>query len=71
MSYEEELRFKLERVNAALERIGRQTVRAKEIVGSDEIERYRNKGIFAVAEVNGAPRSGFFRERSHELIGVD
>ena len=71
MSYEEEVRFKLDRVNAALERIGRQTVKAKEIVGSDVIERYRNKGIFAVAEVNGAPQSGFFRERSHELIGVD
>ena len=71
MSYDEELRFKLDRVNAALERIGRQTVKAKEIVGSDEIKRYRNKGIFAVAEVNGAPQSGFFRERSHELIGVD
>ena len=71
MSYEEELRFKLDRVNAALERIGRQTVKAKEIVGSDVIERYRNKGIFAVAEVDGAPQSGFFRERSHELIGVD
>ena len=71
MSYEEELRFKLDRVNAALERIGRQTVKAKEIVGSDVIERYRNKGIFAVAEVNGAPQSGFFRERTHELIGVD
>ena len=24
-----------------------------------------------MAEVNGAPQSGFFRERSHELIGVD
>ena len=71
MSYDEELRFKLDRVNATLERIGRQTVKAKEIVGSDVIERYRNKGIFAVAEVNGAPQSGFFRERSHELIGVD
>ena len=71
MSYEEEVRFKLDRVNAALERIGRQTVKAKEIVGSDVIERYRNKGIFAVAEVDGAPQSGVFRERSHELIGVD
>ena len=49
MSYEEELRFKLDRVNAALERIGRQTVKAKEIVGSDVIERYRNKGIFVVS----------------------
>ena len=47
------------------------TRRSKGSVGSDVIERYRNKGIFAVAEVNGAPQSGFFRERSHELIGVD
>ena len=71
MSYREELRFKLDRVNAALERIGKQTITAKEILGSEVIERYRNKGIFAVAEIDKHPASGFFRERSHELIPVD
>lgn len=70
MSYNEELRFKLDRVNAALRRIGKQTVMATEILGSETLTRYRNKGIFAVAEVNGQPVSGFFRERTHELIPV-
>ena len=70
MSYEEELRFKLARVNDALAHIGRQTIRAEQILGSDSILHYRNKGIFAVAEVNGSPAAGFFRERSHELIPV-
>ncbi len=70
MSYEEELRFKLGRVNDALAHIGKQTLRAEEILGSDQILRYRNKGIFAVDEVNGFPAAGFYRERSHELIPV-
>ena len=71
MSYDEELRFKRERVNAALRRIGKQTLEVREIIGSDVIERYRNKGIFAVADLNGKPSCGFFRERTHDLIGVD
>ena len=71
MSYEEELRFKLGRVNDALAHIGRQTLQAEEIIGSAEIDRYRNKGIFAVAEVDGSPAAGFYRERSHELIPID
>ena len=71
MSYGEELRFKLSRVNDALSHIGRQTLRCEEILGSAEITRYRNKGIFAVSAVNGLPCSGFYRERSHELTAVD
>lgn len=70
MSYEEELHFKLARVNDALAHIGRQTLRAEEILGSESIVRYRNKGIFAVADVDGYPAAGFFRERSHELIPI-
>ena len=71
MSYREELRFKLERVNDALRHIGRQSVFAREIIGSETVMRYRNKGIFAVAGQNGEAACGFFRERSHELICVD
>lgn len=70
MSYEEELRFKLGRVNDALSHIGRQTVKAETILGSDSMTRYRNKGIFAVADIDGAPAAGFYRERSHELIPI-
>lgn len=71
MSYAEELRFKLDRVNSALEHIGRQSVRIEEIIGADSITRYRNKGIFAVNDVSGIPYAGFYRERSHELIAID
>ena len=71
MSYAQELDFKLGRVNDALKRIGKQSFTVKEIIGSDSIARYRNKGIFAVADVGGVPSSGFFRERSHDLIPVE
>ena len=71
MNYEEELRFKLDRVNAELRHIGRQTVQAQRILGSDNVEHYRNKGIFAVAEQDGSAVYGFYRERSHELIPMD
>ena len=70
MSYAEELRFKLGRVNDALAHIGKQKFHAEEILGSEEITRYRNKGIFAVADVDGSPAAGFYRERSHELIPI-
>lgn len=71
MDYREELRFKLGRVNDALRHIGKQTVEAREIVGSDSIERYRNKAVFAVRAQDGRAVYGFFRERSHALIAME
>ena len=71
ISYEEELRFKLGLVNSALRRIGKQSMQATEIIGSDSVSHYRNKGIFAVGAVDGKTRCGFFRERTHQLIAVD
>ena len=71
MSYEEELRFKLTKVNDALQRIGKQEVRAHEIIGSERIEAYRNKGILAIGSADGKAAAGFYRERSHQIIPVD
>ena len=71
MSYEEELRFKLSRLNDALKHIGHQTVQAEEIIGSDRITHYRNKGIYAVRNINGEAVSGFFAERSHDIVPVN
>ena len=71
ISYEEELRFKLGLVNSALRRIGKQSLQATEIIGSENVSHYRNKGIFAVGAVDGKARYGFFRERSHQLIAVN
>ena len=71
MSYEEELRFKLTKVNDALQHIGRQTVTAHEIIGCENPLHYRNKGIFNVAEIDGKTCFGFFRERTHELVPIE
>jgi len=71
MRYDEELRFKLGRVNDALARIGKQTRSLADILGCDATTRYRNKGIFAIAEKDGLPCCGFYRERTHELIPVE
>lgn len=71
MSYEEELTFKLQKLNSALKHIGGQDSLAREMIGSDRQQSYRNKGIFAVANKDGDPVSGFYRERSHELVAVD
>ena len=71
MSYEAELAFKLNKVNDALEHIGKQGVRASEIIGAETTSHYRNKGIMAVADMGGRPCAGFFRERSHDIIKID
>ncbi len=70
MSYAEELRFKRQRVNDALKHIGHQSVQVECITGSDEIRHYRNKGIYAVRDIGGCARKGFFAPRSHELVPV-
>ena len=71
ISYDEELSFKLSKVNDCLKRIGKQSVLAKEIIGSEKINGYRNKAILAVGESDGKAVTGFFRERSHQIIPVE
>ena len=71
LAYDEELRFKLNRVNDCLSKIGKQKILAEEIIGSDNVCHYRNKAILAVGESNGKAVSGFFRERSHDIIPVE
>ena len=70
ISYEEELRFKLGRVNDALRHVGGIDFEVKDIIPAESFERYRNKGIYAVADVNGSAAAGFYRQRSHDLIKV-
>lgn len=71
INYEEELRFKLGRVNDALHHIGKQQLECTEILGSAARDNYRNKGIFAVANCDGAARFGFYQPRSHRLVAID
>ncbi len=68
MSYDEELRLKLVRVNDAIERIGGLDFRVDEIIPANGRTAYRNKTIYNVAD---GPVSGFFRRRTHEVVAVD
>lgn len=71
MNYQEELRFKLSKVNHALLHIGKQNYSASDIIGADSVYAYRNKGILAVGSDSGMTRAGFYRQRSHELIPAE
>ncbi len=71
MDYEEELAMKRQRVEDALHFLGGLDIPVREIVGSPAVLRYRNKAIYAVGCVSGEPATGFFRERSHDIIPTD
>ena len=71
MSYEEEKRFKLRRLNDALTHIGKQSVTAQEIIAAENICRYRNKGIYTFKEGVSGMECGFYAKRSHALVPVE
>ncbi len=69
MSYEEELRFKRQRVDDALHRIGGLDIHVSCIHGAASPDRYRNKAQFPVSEKDGLS-IGFYRSRSHDVLDV-
>ncbi len=71
ISYAEECRLKARRVADALTRIGGLQVTSVPLLGAPDIEGYRNKAVYPVRAVGGAPQAGFFRARTHELIPVE
>ena len=71
VTYEEELRAKLTRVNDALERIGKLSLCAEEILSTGQTEGYRNKAVFHSALKDGKTVTGFYRRGSHEVCPVE
>ena len=71
MDYGEELLLKRRRVEDALRRIGGLEVPITEIVGAESVENYRNKAIYAVGKNEGRAVTGFFRERSHDIVPTE
>lgn len=71
LEYEAELRYKLERVNEAFRRIGGLDLRAERILGSERVEGYRNKAIYALGEGPEGAYAGFYRSGSHEVIPAE
>lgn len=67
MSYPEELRFKSEKVRAALNRIGGLSVEKVPIHGAEQSERYRNKVQFPC----GGGKIGYYQGRTHAVTGID
>ena len=71
MSYNEEKRFKLSRVNEAIARIAGLNFTIDEIIGAEDYgtHRYRNKAVYAVGRgKDGKAVTGFYRERSHDIV---
>jgi 23S rRNA (uracil1939-C5)-methyltransferase len=71
MTYREELRFKKQRVEDALRRIGGLEVPLVGITGADAVENYRNKAIYAVGRAEGRAVTGFYRARSHDIVPTE
>ena len=67
MSYEEELWFKRRKVEDALRRIGGVEMALEEVLGGENVLRYRNKSQFPVGSDGSI---GFYRARSHQVIPV-
>ncbi|MBQ3055768.1 MAG: 23S rRNA (uracil(1939)-C(5))-methyltransferase RlmD [Oscillospiraceae bacterium] len=71
MDFEEESYFKTARVQDAITRIGGFSLTVSPIIKDKRTTRYRNKAQFPIAEENGLPVSGFFRQRSHTVIPTE
>lgn len=71
MSYAEELRFKLQKVNGALTRIGGLDLRAETILASDAELGYRNKAIYNAAPGPEGPQIGFYRPGTHQVVPLE
>ena len=68
MTYEEELRYKLSRVQDAISRIGHIDFPVERIVGADKTNFYRNKAQYPVYIENGELTAGFYAYKSHRII---
>ena len=68
IKYEEELKYKAQKVKDAFERIGGLSPVFKPIIASPETTRYRNKAQYPVRRVNGILNIGFYAKKSHRVI---
>ena len=71
MDYSEELRFKLDKVQADIRRIAGLDLTVDGITGAESVYNYRNKAIYAIGSDKSGIISGFYRERSHDICPVD
>lgn len=69
ITYNEELRVKHRRVADAIKKIGGLPIAPEEILGSENIDGYRNKAQYPVGySQNGEIAAGFFAPHSHRIV---
>ena len=72
ISYDEELKIKSKKVKDAVERIGGISTEFRPIIGSDRVNRYRNKAQFPFGkDKEGGAVIGFYAFHSHRIIDCD
>ena len=72
ISYDEELKIKGQKVRDAVERIGGISTEFRPIIGSDRVNRYRNKAQLPVGkDKEGGAVIGFYAFHSHRIIDCD
>lgn len=68
MTYDEELRYKHDRVQDAITRIGKLNITVDDVVSADNIDHYRNKAQYPVSINDGELTAGFYAYKSHRII---
>jgi 23S rRNA (uracil1939-C5)-methyltransferase len=72
VKYEEQLKYKKEKVYSALTRIGKiDDFVLKDVIGMEEPYRYRNKGQFPIQLNNKTVEIGFYKFGSHDVVDLD
>ena len=72
MCYEEQLRFKANRVKDVIKRIGGVDIPLPKIHGMDNPYNYRNKVQLPIGELyNGTIIAGFYHQASHQIINMN
>ncbi|MCL1819305.1 MAG: 23S rRNA (uracil(1939)-C(5))-methyltransferase RlmD [Oscillospiraceae bacterium] len=66
ISYDEELRFKVNKAEQALKRIGGVELSANDIIGADSVGGYRNKAVIPIGGNEIA--MGYYRSRTHDIV---
>lgn len=68
MTYDEELKYKKDRVQEAVRRIGHLDIEVSEIIGAKKLSLYRNKAQYPVDISDGELFAGFYAYKSHRII---
>lgn len=71
MTYDEELKYKENRIRDAITRIAHLDVPVQDVIGADQIAHYRNKAQYPVSICDGELIAGFYAYKSHRMIPCD